>query len=179
MSLEKIQFKKIKKIHGHYIERAHIDNTTIQFMINDLSIQKTLYKKTKKIMLDVSMEKDNQRIRRLTKLKNYTINKVCKQHEATFEVMEKNYINYSVVNEDSITMSLEIHPECQFTKINSYDIKSEDSYKNLTIDDTVDVLVSFKGILYGKSNFTNKYVIHINLHHREQKITENRKASHE
>ncbi len=28
-------------------------------------------------------------------------------------------------------------------------------------------------------HLANKYVIHINLHHREQKITENRKASHE
>ena len=170
MSLNNIQFKKMKKIHGHYIERAHLNNTIIQFKITDLSIQKTLYKKDKKIMLDFSMEKDNQRVRRLNKLKNYTIKRICEKHEVSFEDMEQNYINYAIINEDSITMTLEIHPECKFTKIDSFDVKTEDSYKNLNINDTIDILVSFKGILYGKSTFTNKYVIHKVIRHEIQEL---------
>lgn len=164
MSIQNIEFKKIKKIHNQYIERAHIKNKAMIFTINDLSIQKTLYKKNKKICLDVSIEKTNQRIKRLNKLKKYTINKVVEKHSSTYEVMEKNYVKCTETG-DSISYTFEIHPDCQFIKINHLDEKSEDSYKELTIDDTIDILVCFQGILYGKSKFTNKYVIHKVIRH--------------
>ena len=173
MSSKDIQFMKIKKVHNRYTQLAHIKRKKIAYNFKNLNVSKTLYRKNKTIVLDVSFTKNGKFNKRVNKLKNYTINHVFESNKdkgATIEIIKNNYVNKVVETETENTLSIEIHPECKFSKVNEHDCETDDEYKNLSVDDTIDVIISFKGIIYGKSNFTNCYIIHEIKRHYEEKI---------
>jgi hypothetical protein len=171
MSTNKIQFMKIKKVHNNYIQLAHFDRKKIAYNFKNLTLGKKLYRKNNKIYIDVLFEKDSKFYIRLNKLKNYTIKTVFeayKEKGAKMEDIEKNYVNKIKENNDECLFAIEVHPECEFIKQNEFDIKLEDTYKDLVEECCIDIVLSFKGIIFGKSNFTNSFVIHKIVRHYEE-----------
>ena len=162
MKIEEIQFKEMKKINNDYICRAFYQNNNISLRIRHLTLNKTLYKQNNRIYLNVSFEKTESTIELFNKLKNYTINYVYEQHKeqgATLEQIQKNYINNIQENDNEYIVRIEVNLKCEFIQNNQYDDNKSITYKDISINDNIDIIIVFNGILYGKSNFTNNFTI--------------------
>jgi len=187
MNTKAIEFMKIKKVHNRYTQLAHIKRKKIAYKFKNVNVNKKIYRKNNRIIIDVSFDKNGKMSKRINKLKTYTINHVFEQHKekgATLESIQKNYvdkteeihvtyvdhINEITEIENRFVLPIEIHPECKFSKVNQDCKADEDSYKKLTFDDTIDITISFRGIIFGKSNFTNDYIIHNITRHYEETV---------
>ena len=161
MKLEDIKFKQIKKISGSYISKAFYQNTNISIDIKHLTLKKTLYRKNNRIYLNISFDKTEKTIKTFDKLKNYTINYIYEQHkeQATLEEIQSNYINNIKENDTEYIVRFEVNKTCLFTQKNNFDEVTGITHKDITENDNIDITIMFNGILYGKSNFTNNYII--------------------
>ena len=173
MKLEEIQFKKIKEINGSHISRAYYQNNNISFNVKHLILNKTLYKKNNRIYLNISFDKTESTIQVFNKLKNYTINYMFKQYQdkgVTLEQMKQRYINNIQETDTEYIVRLEVNLRCDFIQKNQFDEDKIITYKDISINDGIDITIVFNGILYGKSNFTNNFTITKLTKHIEEMV---------
>lgn len=154
---------EIKKIHKNYYQLAHIDRKKIVYNVKNVNVYRKMYRKNEKIYIDISFENNHKLLKIYNKLKNITIDNVYQKYKEKNISKEKITDNYSEKlksenNENIITF--EIHPKCKFLCSNQFDEIKEDTYKNIKNDCGININVQFKGIIYGKSSYTNYFVIH-------------------
>lgn len=163
MNYSNIQFLKTKKYQKNYISLAHMNNKKVAFFIKNVNLNKSLYKKNNKLYIQISFENNHKINKKIDNIKKITVDYVMnkfKINKDSRNVIENNYINIIKNIENKNILELEIHPECKFISKNQYDIKSEDSYKNLKYDDNIDIILIFRGILFGKKKYTTNFFIH-------------------
>jgi hypothetical protein len=148
MDYSKIEFLPIKKYHKNYISYSHLNNKRVAFVFKDVKLHKTLYRKNEKIYIQILFDSDNIK-KLLEKLKIQSMKYIEKKFN--FNNIEKNYI--SLLNDN--ILEVEVHPDCIFKKRNQFDIDSEEYYMNLKEGDKIDIILVFKGILFGKKRYKN------------------------
>ena len=159
----KIQFMKIKKIQRNYYQIAHLNRQKIIYNLKNLNVEKKIYRKNQKIYIDLSFEDTHKFNKIYNKLKSITIDTVYEKYKdknISKDKISKNYSEKLIKNEDENILTFEIHPNCEFFCSNEYDDIKEDDYKNITKDCGVNIYVNFRGIIYGKSKYTNYFIIH-------------------
>lgn len=155
MNYDKIEFLPIKKYHGNYISYSHYDNKKIAYLFKDVKIEKSLYRKNKKIYIKISMKNNIKEI--LEKLKEITINHI--QKKFNYKEIEKNYISILEQINDKYILEVEIHPDCIFKKMNQMEKKEDDNYINIKQGDTINIVLEFRGILFGKNKYKNLLLV--------------------
>lgn len=177
MSLKNLKFKKIKKINNHYIQKACLnDGGSFQFSIPNFVLSKNLYKNDTKIYVELSFEKNDKVVKIFNILKQKTIETVWEQHKTQvgkIEDIQQNYINDLKETDNNYIVKMEVNKYCQFNQINQFDEYKNISYTELQNNVVIDTVIHFNGILYGKSNFTNNFIItKITKHIEEMDIFE-------
>jgi hypothetical protein len=164
MDYSKIEFLPIKKYHKNYISYSHLNNKRVAFVFKNVKLYKTLYRKNEKIYIKVLFKLDNIKIL-LEKLKIQSMKYIEKKFN--FNNIEKNYI--SLLKEN--ILEVEVHPDCIFKKINQFDIELDENYMNLKEGDEIDIILVFKGILFGKKKYKNLLNLYkIKRHYNEDNI---------
>jgi hypothetical protein len=162
MKLTDITFDDTKKYHNFYLSESRYNGIKIHFTLKDVEIKKNLYTKTDRIFLNVYIEKTNKKILNIfKKLKDYTISHVFNKYEQKIEmdVLKNNYILNLTEEEDKYTLKLEVNENCLFLLKNRNDELKQVTHKNFNENDTIDMKIIYNGILYGKTKFTNNFLV--------------------
>ena len=158
-----IEFFKTKKVLGNYFQIAHVKRKGIIKTYKHLDVYSKIYMKKNKLYIDLSFDDNSTFMKKYKKYKNYTINYICekyKEKNITKEQIEKNYIEKIKKVENINIFTFEIHPNCIFECSNQFDEIKKDNCKNIIENIGINAQIQFKGIIYGKSTFTNYFVIH-------------------
>lgn len=156
-----LKYKKMQEYNNNYMSKVLLNNNIFRLKIDNLSIHKNLYQRNNIVYLELSFDKDDITKKFFEKLKNYTINHVFQKYKdkITLEKMEKRYMNNIKEENNKYIINLEVDDRCQIIEKNQYNEIKKISNKELNQNDIVDLILIFEGILYNKSDFTNKFII--------------------
>ena len=155
-----IHFNKPKMIKKQYLSYAHNGNNYIEFTLHNVDVKRKLYKKGHKIMMDITFDKDSKNYKILKKLENNTISNVCQKYEVEdYDIIKDNFVSNLREADGIIETSIEVNKYCVFIKDILFDKEYQDTYKLIEEDDGIDIKVVFIGIVFGKSNYKNLFMI--------------------
>ena len=162
-TLSEIKFNNPKNKNGHYISFAHNGERYIEFNLKNVDILKKIYKKNNKLFIDFELDIDSRQEKMIKKIETNTINHVYNKYKdsLSYEDVENNFIPSTKISENNekIIMSLEVNKYCTFLKNIIFEDETQEDYKIIEDNDSVDVKIVFLGIIFGKSSFKNKYMI--------------------
>jgi hypothetical protein len=155
-----IQFNKPKRVKKLYVSYAHNNKNYIEFIIRNVDIKRKLYKKNNKLMIDISFDKNTKTHKLFNNLENNTIENVCqKYNNDDYDVIKDNFISSLRQDDNGVETTLELNKYCVFIKDILFDKEYQDTYKLIEEGDSVDMKIVFVGIIYGKTNYKNMFMI--------------------
>lgn len=159
--MENIKYKEIEEYNDVFMSKVLINNNTFMLKIDNLNINKNLYKKNNIVYLDLFLEEDDVSKKVLEKLKNYSINNVYKKYKnkLSLEKIKERYINNLKKINNKYSIILEVDDMCKILEKNQYNESKIITNKEIKKNDIVDLVLIFEGILYNKTDFRNKFII--------------------
>ena len=155
-----INFDEVKKIGKHYCSKASTNGNEINFTVNNLMVKRTLYKEGDKIFIDFYFNKTDRMAKIFRSLVKQSLKYVSEKHRKDVESIKGLYVsNVKEVEEESI-IKMEIKNPCLFIQKTDEDRTKSITFRDINVDDVIDISIKFVGIIFGKSKFTNKFIIY-------------------
>lgn len=166
--INKITYQKIKKNKKCYTQTAFLNNKVIQLSFKNLTF-KHMYRDNNELYINILLDKKDNIVKIFDKIKKHTIKNVWGLHKAnaTFEEISSNYID-NLYEKDYI--KLKINKFCHFQQKNQKNECKNITFDKLEKNDIIDIFVLYKEIKYGKSNFTNNYIVNKIAKHVEEPV---------
>lgn len=155
-----INFEDVKKIGKHYCSKATTNGKEINFTVDNLIVKKTLYKEGDKIFIDFCFNKTDRMAKIFRSLVKQSLKYVSVKHNTKVEKIKGMYISNVKDVEDESIIKLEVKNPCSFIQMTDDGSSKSITFRDVEVDDVIDVVIKFVGIFFGKTRFTNKFIIY-------------------
>lgn len=164
MKVDDIEFLKIKKIGENILALAHYKNKPIILNINNLEINKKVYKEKEKFYIEIKKE---DLLKILFIIENYICKYVYELHPTTKDYKKfKNEHMNSVYKEDYI--KLEVHTNCLLLEEDQLENKKVIEVNELIENNFIDIKIHFIGIKFFEKNFEPVFIVRKIIKHIEE-----------
>lgn len=165
-----IKFEEVKKIGKHYCSQALTNGKEINFTVNNLMVKRTIYKEGDKIFIDFYFNKSDRMAKIFRSLVKQSLKYVSEKHNKDIESIKGLYVsNVKDVEEESI-IKMEVKNPCSFIQKTDDNRTKNITFRDIEVDDVIDITIKFVGIIFGKSKFTNKFIIYKMIKQVEEEV---------
>lgn len=157
MKIEDINFLEIKQIDNNYISLSHYKNKPVIFNINNLEVDKLLYKDNDKLYMNFSYE--NTLVRLLILFEKYICKYVYKKNDIKINFdnfVEKTFFSSFI---DDNKLKLEIHKTCLFIEEDDLLNQRQITYKDIMESDFCNLKIHFVGIKFLESKYEPIFLV--------------------
>lgn len=166
-----IIFEDVKKNGKYYCSKATSNRKEINFTVDNLIVKRTLYKEGDKIFIDFVFNKTDRMAKIFRSLVKRSLKYVSEKHNTTVEKIKRMYIsNIKDVEEEESIIKLEVKNPCSFIQKTDEGITQNITFRDIKEDDVIDITIKFVGIIFGKTNFTNKFIIYKMIKQIEEEV---------
>ena len=165
-----INFEEVTKIGKHYCSQALKDGKEINFTVNNMMVKKTLYKEGDKIFIDLYFNKTDRMAKIFRSLVKHSLKYVSEKHKTEVEKIKELYVSNVKDIEDESIIKMEVKNPCLFIQKTDEDKTQNITFRDIETDDVIDISIKFVGIIFGKSKFTNKFIIYKMIKQVEEEI---------
>jgi len=164
MKIEEIEFLEIRKISENYLALGHYKNKPIIININNLEMNKEIYKEEKKIFIEINKEED---IKILSVIENYICKHVYEKNDITIDYKKfKEQTFQSVYKKEYIKM--EVHKNCLLLEEDQQSNKKVIEVKDLKKNNYINIKIHFIGIRFFEKKFEPVFLVRKIIKHIDE-----------
>ena len=162
MKIDEIEFLEIKQISESYLSLGHYKNKPIIININNLEVNKEVYKEEKKIYIELKYEE----LKILSVIENYICNHVYKQNDISIDYKKfKEQTFNSVYKKKYIKM--EVHKNCLLLEEDQQSKRKVIEVTDIKENNYINVKIHFVGIKFYEKKFEPVFLIRKIIKHIE------------
>ena len=143
MKIEDIEFLKIKQISKNYLSLGHYKNKPIIININNLEINKEIYKEEEKFYIEIK----NEEIKILSIIEDYLCKHIYIKNDITidYKIFKQQTFN-SIYKKNFI--KLEVHKNCLLLEEDQLENKKVIEVNELKKNNYINIKIHFVGIKF-------------------------------
>jgi len=162
MKIDEIEFLEIKEISGSYLSLGHFKNKPIIININNLEVNKKVYKEEEKIYIELKEEE----LKILSVIENYICNHVYIKNDISIDYKKfKDQTFNSVYKKNYIRM--EVHKNCLLLEEDQQSNRKVIEIKDINKNNYINIKIHFVGIKFFEKKFEPIFLIRKIIKHIE------------
>ena len=162
MKIDEIEFLEIKQISESYLSLGHYKNKPIIININNLEVNKEVYKEEEKIYIELKHEE----LKILSVIENYISNYVYKKNDISIDYKKfKEQTFNSVYKKKYIKM--EVHKNCLLLEEDRQSKKKVIEETDIKENNYINIKIHFVGIKFYEKKFEPVFLIRKIIKHIE------------
>ena len=162
MKIDEIEFLEIKQISESYLSLGHYKNKPIIININNLEVNKEVYKEEEKIYIELKHEE----LKILSVIENYISNYVYKKNDISIDYKKfKEQTFNSVYKKKYIKM--EVHKNCLLLEEDRQSKKKVIEVTDIKENNYINIKIHFVGIKFYEKKFEPVFLIRKIIKHIE------------
>tara|TARA_B110001454_G_scaffold218183_1_gene245497 strand:+ start:1998 stop:2618 length:621 start_codon:yes stop_codon:yes gene_type:complete len=166
MKVEEIKFLEIKKISDNYLSLGHYKNKPIIININNLEVNKEIYKEEEKLYIEIQDEE----IKILSIIEDYICKHVYEMNDITIDYkIFKQQTFKSIYKKDYI--KLEVHKNCLLLEEDQLENKKVIEVNELKKKNYINIKIHFIGIKFFSKKFEPIFTIRKIIKHIEDDVS--------
>lgn len=162
MKIDEIEFLEIKQISESYLSLGHYKNKPIIININNLEVNKEVYKEEEKIYIELKHEE----LKILSVIENYISNYVYKKNDISIDYKKfKEQTFNSVYKKKYIKM--EVHKNCLLLEEDQQSKRKVIEVTDIKENNYINIKIHFVGIKFYEKKFEPVFLIRKIIKHIE------------
>jgi len=162
MKIEDIEFLEIKDISGEYLSLVHYKNKPIIMNIDNLEVQKEIYKDGEQMYINI----DDEDIKILSTLEKYICKHVYKKNDITIDFKKFREQTFESIYKKEY-IKIEVHNKCLLLEEDQQSNKNVIGVKDLKEKNYINIKIHFVGIKFHEKKFEPVFLVRKIIKHKE------------
>ena len=136
----------------------------IGFLVEKLTLappqNKTRPPPAEQTFIDFYFNKTDRMAKIFRSLVKQSLKYVSEKHKTDIEAIKELYVSNVKDVEDESIIKMEVKNPCSFIQKTDEGRTQSITFRDINVDDVIDITIKFVGIVFGKSKFTNKFIVY-------------------